>query len=737
MPGETNAGSESASTDRFARIVAICTVVTTLAAAGIGYLEARTISGSGGAKVDAQQLSLDSLARQVDATRAANLQFDRFGIAEQDRLAAMTARSDRLLLPGSHRRLALAEHRREWLAKRTDRVSAQIASTYGAAAITLTGRDGPTQDPHFPDRFFARHTTFGEQRVLAIRDAANEQDAQRAHRISAYTATLAMFGIAVFLFGFSLTPEGRRRGVLFSSTAVGLVVLGASVAIVASAEGRPAPPDAAADAFADGEVALVTGDNRTAIRKFSRAIALHPTFARAYKERATAIFAEGSPQVSGYASLTNRDALQKSNDDLRRSLALGQDSADVLSSLGFGMYAQGLADRNTGLLREAVDTLRRAVRVQPLEPVAAFNLGVALLAVDREADAANAYAAAIPKLVFLDAHHRVRRSPEYQEAIVAGALTDLELLRRDTGTRHVGAIRRRKEQIVGSFAAGGGRITSSRARLANFEPVVFPSQAGWLVESEHAFRPDRDQLSLQWYHREPGLGWAVLPDISGIAGRSEDDYQEDPRRMRRFQIMRSLEVTVPPSCLPAGTYRLEAYLNGHLADVTVAERSDSGVLRADVDRQIGMALCRPRNWRRLADPRLAGVVSSWRSPDGARGAIVMKLDRHVDPRRSGRYDDGDAVRMLDWALRRFPGVLPRPLRRGSIEWTAPFAGFRAAIRRSYAYPARAGRAAGHVLATAGYDADDVGWVGAVFGPGGYVDAQGRDIVVSLTRYRGM
>lgn len=250
------------SRDRFARVVAICTVLTTLAAAGIGYLAARTIRGTGSAKVDALQVSLDSLARQVEANRAAQLQYDRFVRAQSERRRAANARSERLLLGGDDRRLRLEERRWESLARRTDFISARIARAQGVAPITPDGRDGPRQDPSFPTRFLARHTTFGGQRLFALRDAANEQAARRSAQISAYSVTLAMFAIAVFLFGFSLTPDGRLRGGLFAGTAGVLVATGAVIAAVAGLGDRPATPEAAADAYARGTVALATRASR-------------------------------------------------------------------------------------------------------------------------------------------------------------------------------------------------------------------------------------------------------------------------------------------------------------------------------------------------------------------------------------------------------------------------------------------------------------------------------------------
>jgi tetratricopeptide (TPR) repeat protein len=723
--------------DRFARVVAVCTVLTTLAAAGIGYLEARALGGSGTADADAQQLSLDSLARQVEATRAAELQYDRFVRAQRQRRRAENARAERVLGGGDRARLRLEERRWERLARRTDLVSGRIARAQGVAAITPDGRDSPGQDPLFPARFFARHTTYGGERAFALRDAANEQDEDRSEQISAYSVTLAMFAIAVFLFGFSLTPEGRRRGGIFAGTAGLLAITGAVVALVAGLREPQLAPEAAADHYAQGMVALETGDAKRAVKDFDKAIELRSSFARAYRERSAAIFQAGSPQVAGYPSLTRRENLQRSNDDLRRALELGVAEGDVLASLGFGLFQEGLVNKDEDLLEEAVDVNRSAVSAAPRDPVAAFNLGVALLAVDREADAREAYRDAVPKVVFVDKQHRSRRPAFAREDILAGALTDLELLRRETGKRHSAAIRRMKAEIVGGVTAGRRQIPESDGRLTDFELSVYPSQASYLVHSEKSFDPSRDQLSLQWYHRDPKLGWGVLPEISGPAGSSKDDYQYDPvLDDRRFDVVNYLEASQPARCLRPGRYRLEAYLNGSLADAATVEASHSVRLGPDVDREVGMALCRPAGWRHRESRRTAGMMSSWRSPDGSRGAIVLRLDRHRDLAENGMYDDYDALRTMAFAMRRFRHAFPGPLRPGAINYHGSFAALQpAAVRKTFTYPARNGRAAGLVLAGAGYDADNVAWVGAVFGPRGYATEWGEGFHVfhSMTR----
>ena len=388
-----------ASHDRFASVVAICTVLTTLCAAAVGYVDARTARATEGSKVGALELSLDSLASQVEAWRATELQYDRFVQAQRARREAVNLRQQRLVTANNDPALRLEERRWEWLARRFERTSTRIAREQGTTPLTPAGRDGPETDPNFPAQYYARYTTLGGELLLAQRDAANEQETARAGQRSSLAVTLAVFGIAVFLFGFSLTPEGRRRGQLFARTAGALAVAAAINAGAASLRETAAAPDAAAASYAHGMVALETGEYDEAVLHFNRAIELRPTFARAYRERSTALFRADSPQVSGYTSLTSEDALARSNDDMRQAVKLGLTSPDILGSLGFGLFQEGLLADDNDLLEEAEEVTRQAVAADPREPVNLFNLGLIQLARDRPGEADATYREAVAKLM--------------------------------------------------------------------------------------------------------------------------------------------------------------------------------------------------------------------------------------------------------------------------------------------------------------------------------------------------
>jgi hypothetical protein len=205
----------------------------------------------------------------------------------------------------------------------------------------------------------------------------------------------------------------------------------------------------------------------------------------------------------------------------------------------------------------------------------------------------------------------------------------------------------------------------------------------------------------------------VVPEISG------------PSNGETWVTTSFLANTYEASCLPAGEYRFEAYLNGRLVDSKTVESSHRADRAALLDRRLGMALCVPDGWAPKAQPGLEGLVSKWESGHGTQGAVVMRLDRHSDEARS--YGDGDAARMLAWAMRRFPRVLPHGVRaRGSVS-AESFPDLYPSVGREFKF------AHGRLLAVAGYDEAHVGWVGLVYGSNGFADGDGRLVLRSLTQ----
>ena len=113
-----------------------------------------------------------------------------------------------------------------------------------------------------------------------------------------------MLAVAVFLFGYLLTPQGQSRRRLYSRVAVVFVAVAGVWALYQVATPVSNPPNAAATAFANGSVAAGDLNDRTAISDFSRALKLRPRFVDAYIQRRQVEYAAGIPHIgTGTGSL--------------------------------------------------------------------------------------------------------------------------------------------------------------------------------------------------------------------------------------------------------------------------------------------------------------------------------------------------------------------------------------------------------------------------------------------------
>jgi tetratricopeptide (TPR) repeat protein len=322
--------------DRFARLMAIATVLTTLIAALVAFAQASAISLHD--RADARAEAYGALALNAAAVNRgkAEVQIDRFNLLTRELRAASTASLFQQF--GTDTAAARFEPKRwQAAAAQTEADTAAIAGTEGVAFICapslqkhcsrVNASYSPEQDPSFPNRF-TQQTQWSSYRLTALRDASNQQadgaETQSVH----YAAILTMLAVAVFLFGYSLTPQGRSRRRLFSSVAAGFVLVAGVWAFVQAVSPVEKPSDAAATAFANGKVQLETGNPEAAIVSFTRAVKLRPEFVDAYAERAQAEFdagiprtgsgADALPTTAGPVTVPSREALGKAVEDNSR-----------------------------------------------------------------------------------------------------------------------------------------------------------------------------------------------------------------------------------------------------------------------------------------------------------------------------------------------------------------------------------------------------------------------------------
>ena len=90
-----------------------------------------------------------------------------------------------------------------------------------------------------------------------------------------------------------------------------------------------------------------------------------------------------------------------------------------------------------------------------------------------------------------------------------------------------------------------------------------------MAGEDHRFRPERDQLSVQWYRFDAAVdSWSSLPIMSGqlFARFSAGGPSLDPPTGEDayWGNTGAALTDVPPACIRPGRYRVELYLNGRL-----------------------------------------------------------------------------------------------------------------------------------------------------------------------------
>ncbi len=717
---EFNLPSPDELVDSFTRRVAVAIAVATFLAAIVGFLQHQASTENDAAALRAQRYAIEATGALVLTQERARVAVDAWATSLEQRVQAANLSQELLYAPESEK-ARLESRRQQWitLAKRTEQLS----------GITRDSPDGPDQDPTFPSRLLVSSSREAI-RLEALQDAANEVGGLWSKQATVYTAVLAILAVALYLLGFSLTVGVRRAKRLFAVAGVVLVVVAGAWTGTQVAASPRAPADEAAEAYAEGMVALGTAFDRpgleAAVRELTRAVDLRPTFARAYLARSGARFRLGSPQQAGFLSVISDEALAASSDDLARAYELGLDDTALLADLGFQRFLQGLRAGGEARLRESIDFSTRAIGRQDDNPVPHFNLGVALLAAGRVDEARAAYADGIARTIYVDvAAGTLREEPYTEMAYAAGALTDLGILAaRRTDLQAV--VDELRSTIVGSVArgaAGAAGTTGGRVTVGRLAADVFPSLVQW--RGDVADLDDAaDTLSVLWSRKDPGgTDWAVLPEVSSLYVAPTEDV--DPSGGTHFGLARYIGTTVPPRCLPDGTYRVELFMDGRPVGTAEATAS-SGSFEAFAARDLGAALCRPADW--TPDPeRELGAAAGYLGPAGDRGVGIIHIQAPTLP-----IDQGEMIIMvIDAAMDGLEPTLGSPATYDEASGTGEgyFMGLSETRWRWYDYEG------GYIRVGAGLDPDGGIYLGLVYGPVAWFDGmEWRRIVESFETF---
>ena len=627
--------------DRYGRMIAIATVVTTLIGALVAFAQAGALRAHDQADAHAERYGTIALESSAVNRGHDDVQVDRLSLATQQVRAADNASLfQQYGTASAATRLTAA--RWSAIAAQTEADTTAIANSEGIARICEPSIEphcpaasawySPAQDPRFPTRYMQQGQRTAYE-LTALRDASNQASDDAEAAFVHYAAALTMLAVAVFLLGYSLTPQGRIRRLLYSRVAGGLVLVAGGWALVQALSPVTTPPAAAASAFADGEVALHDGNYGTAISAFDRVLAMSPRFVDAYYDRAQAEFGAGFPRTgtgpsalpttAGPVTIPTAAALTAAISDDERAHDAGSDSATLLLDLGRNLLYRGLIKRSHddlrashGYLSAGVAELRTQENVTTLLAAADLwmaeddlTLGAPAMARDYRVAETALQARDVPK-----------------EATVAAALTDLSLIETSYPklAARVGGFR---QQIVAAGGTGSSTPTGNPGsdqapvELSGISAEPDPGHALYTISKPGSFDPRRDVLSAQWEYKDPLHGeWAVLPEISGPVGSGGLVSTGSGYASNNVSYVSS---SAPDTCLPRGQYRVELYVNGQLSGAANASGTWAplhAVRFSDVDG----AMCVPAGWQSFsAGAGTAGYLAS----DGTGGAVIFSIPK--------------------------------------------------------------------------------------------------------------
>jgi len=692
-PEEVRAeAADEAGTSRSEALVAILIVFATLAAAVVGYLQVWSSGRSDEAAATAQRDVIAANAQQGRLDRWSELQIETLTTSTLDAQQADQRDSQAQVL-GQQETPAeqLQVERLRKLSARFGQLSALVGREL--TDIPIEGPLSPNEDPSFPTRF-VNSTSREPTRLRALQDAANLESSGWSSRAATYTAVLTMFAVALYLLGFSLAlpmPLGRwfvRGGAAF-------LVIGVAWAAIGST-GRPqAPSEEAAAEFADGTVALANAPDaydsagyQDAVRHLDQAIEERPDFARAYLNRGEATYFASSP-TQGLGSVTSPDALRSAIQDFKQAIDLGIDNASALGNIGALSFQQAMVDDRPDLLQQALEFTRRVIAIDPKRPLWLYNLAVTQLALGHRDEAMSTYR---------QADAAAKKELATGSFWVTGALSALDVL----AEHHPDAaddVLAAKQLVVGEVF-GSAKGAPAPPSGIDLQLVVTPSLVQFAVPKADAaaIDPARDVVVAEWYYDDPaGHGFAVLPEISTqvpLQQAADGGW---------FSLEDYLPAAAPPRCLPTGTYKVEVYVNGHLAG-TGRTPADFGSERTVTDTGLNGGFCVPSDWVQNAKST-PGVTQAWTSADAKEGIAVIRATL------PGKATTINVPKVLDVAVRNFAGAFLPPLTGPRPPDHFFFMGLSQQLELTYAYKG------GFIQAGAGFDpGEGAVVVGIAFGP---------------------
>ncbi len=550
----------------------------------------------------------------------------------------------------------------------------------------FTSEWGPEQDRNFP-RKMVNLGRKNSERAFAMSDANNELSLLWQRRATTYLAMLTLFAIALYLFGQALSMGRTRDAFILVVFSCCLVLYSFSYGVYMSWEFRTAkkhdarpecrsgekpdedPVQDAARHYAEGRT-LYEGSSddpeqlAKAAREFGCAVDVRPTFAMGNFYYALLTQLSKTPQLneSGFVSITSKQSLPIITEHEQQALKMIEQQGlkppvSPQVDYGFDSILEGLVQGDRKKVERGITETRKAIALDDADPVPKFNLGLGLLADGKKQEALTVYEQAM------------KQGLERQGAVVAGAITDLDILHRYCGGIHEKAIdcqeierqvipRLKSEMIAAAWPPKEHSRVSLHPKTVDLQLTATTSSLSWRAPEPYLDK-DRDVLSVLWYAYNPEWDtWRVLPAVSGAADWKLD-YQGMASDFRSV-----LFTTWGRTCVTDGNYRAELYVDGELAgtqDIT----TQHGKLLPVVFPTLNLAMCYPQSWSswESRDPQPSSFVKGYTDDAGRRGVFLFT---YLNPRQ--QPDDVSKDNYLKQAVSFLVShdLTPRPTNAGRV-----------------------------------------------------------------------
>ena len=712
--------------DRYGRRVAIATVVTTLIAALVAFAQANALRTHDVQDAKAESYGAQALESSAVNRGKAQVQVSRFNLLTQQVRQANNAYLFNQY-GSSTEATKLLEARWNAIAAQTESDTAAIASSAGVAYICSPSLQkkcpkteefySPEQDPRFATRYM-QGSQWQSDYLTALRDASNQEADDAEAQFVHYAAALTMLAVAVFLFGYSLTPQGRLRRRLYSRVATGFVAVASIWALFQVLSPVSAPPEKAATAYANGETSLNIGDYQSAITYFGQAIKLRPQFVDAYYGRADAEYGAGVPHTgsglsalpttAGPVTIPSVDALNAAVKDGQSGRNAGGVSPTDLFDLGRAQLYRGLLEHRRSDLEASRSELQKAagqLRAQANSTYLVLGAELRIAEADLALNSSDANAA------FKAAQKQLLAPNVPTEQAISAALTDLSLIATTRPALSAKAATIASELIsagdAGAQTASGHKPSPSGApvQIKSISAQPDPGHALYEITKPGNYDPFKDVLTAEWEYKDPLHGeWATLPELSGpVAAGGLSQITSDSYASNNVSYVAD---SYPATCLPSGDYRIQLYVNGRLAGQSTTNAgwpALHAVRLSDVD----AAMCVPSNFEALSNT--SPGEDAYFAPNGSSGALILSIPKAASP--SIASSAGGLDSLMDVIVRGFAsgGILPGLASAGKASATPFFMSSSDGQDQQWSY------AHGQVLSGVGVSGGQI-YVGLAFGP---------------------